>query len=104
MVEISTDEILDYRNKPDSYLMVFVNLKGCQGCEMFKPIVESMETVFPEIEFRSLTVKCMDEMPVFASASLPSTALFYEGMRIREFPGGTNSREQFRDIIKSWVL
>lgn len=104
MREITTNEILDYRMKPDSYLMVFVNLKGCQGCEMFRPIVESMEPVFPEIEFRSLTVNSMDEMPVFASASLPSTALFYEGMRIREYPGGTNSREQFKDIIKSWVL
>ena len=104
MQQITPKEILDYRDKPDSYLLVYVNLKGCQGCEMFKPIVESVEKVFPEIEFRSMTVNSMEEMPVFASASLPSTALFYEGMRIREFLGGTNSREQFKDVIKSWVL
>lgn len=104
MDSITPEQILQYRDKPDSYVMAYVNLEGCTSCEGFKPVVESMAAVFPEIEFKDLKVTSLKELPAFAPPAMPSLVMFYEGYRAQEFHGITNSREQLKEVIKSWVL
>jgi hypothetical protein len=104
MAPLSEINIDDYRSDPESFMLLYLHLNGCQSCAEFKPVVESMEEVFPEIEFREMQIHSLNELPLFAPPAMPSLILFVGGYRVNEFHGITNSRGQLKEVIKSWVL
>lgn len=104
MKEITEREILEYRTKEDAYLIVMIGLVSCAGCQMFKPIFESVEPVFPEIEFATLITETANDISPFAPPAQPSIVLFIDGYKVAEHAGGVGSKYQLVDLIKSWVL
>lgn len=104
MRPITEQEILEYRTRPDSYLLVMIGLESCAGCAMFRPIFESVESVFPEIEFATLITETANDISPFAPPAMPSIVLFIEGYKMFEHAGGVGSKHQLIDLIKSWVL
>lgn len=104
MRTITEQEIFDYRTRPDSYLLVMTGLASCEGCHLFKSIFESVEPVFPEIEFATLITEAANDISPFAPPAMPSIVLFIEGYKMFEHAGGVGSKYQLIDLIKSWVL
>ena len=104
MKEIDESYLLEQREIEDAYTLVFYNIPKCQGCEQLRPIVESVESIFPDIEFVSLSVRSMKNISTFAPLATPSILLFVGGYRIREFNGTINDRYRLIDLIKQWVL
>ena len=104
MKEIDESYLLEQRETEDAYTLVFYNIPNCQGCEQLRPIVESVENIFPDIEFVSLSVRSMKNISTFAPLATPSILLFVGGYRIREFNGIINDRYRLIDLIKEWVL
>lgn len=104
MRSLSEINIDQYRSDPDSYMLLYLHLNGCDSCKGFKPVVESMEEVFPEIDFMEMELSNLNELPLFAPPAMPSLVLFVGGYRVQEFHGVTNSRGQLKEVIKSWVL
>lgn len=104
MKSLSEINIDSYRSDPESYLLLYLHLEGCNSCKEFKLTVESMEPMFPEIDFREMKISNLRELPLFAPPAMPSLILFVGGYRVQEFHGVTNSRGHLKEIIKSWVL
>lgn len=101
LAEINIDT---YRDDPESYMLLYLHLEGCNSCKEFKPVVESMESVFPEIDFCEVKISTPRELPLFAPPAMPSLILFVGGYRVQEHHGIASSRGHLKEIIKSWVL
>lgn len=104
MKEIDESYLLEQRNNQEAYTLVFYNIPGCQYCEKFKTVVESIQKNFPEIEFVSLTVANMRETSVFAPIAAPTLLLFVGGFRVKEHLGSIGDRYKLIELIKEWVL
>lgn len=104
MRPITFEELENHRKNKNAgrFVLVLLKLEGCTSCEAYEPVYQDLEKNFPEIEFTTVNLQKVEELPLFAATSVPSVYLFVDGFRLAE-AGGVRDKAGLRNTIKEWV-
>ncbi len=93
------DFVPEIRENTDPIIIMFTG-SWCQPCKRMKPTFEEMASQFEgDVRFAEMDIqKCETTVAELAIRSVPSLALFSDGM-IREIYVGTMNKSDFR----SWI-
>ena len=92
----------EVRENTDPILIMFTG-SWCQPCKQMKPIFDYLSTQLTDIRFAEMDIEsCPETVSEFAIRSVPSLAMFSDGM-IREIHSGTMSKTQLRIWIQETI-
>lgn len=102
MKEIS-GEVLDALQKEGKKIVVQVSAKWCSPCRILTPILEKVETEYPEIEFYKLDVDLNKDYVVKMGISSVPTTIYFRGDEIVNKSTGIKPLTYYRDIFDTIV-
>jgi thioredoxin len=100
MTEVTRTELEQLKSEGKKVLVDFY-ATWCGPCKSLKPLLEKIESDFPDVTFVKMDVqKNMDIAQELMITSVPMVT-FYDGSQLKETSRGLNREEYYRNILKS---